>query len=144
MTKDLVTINGMGVPTTTSLKVAEVFGKQHKDVLKKIQALEFSMGFKKRNFKLVEYTDLKGEKRPMYEMTRDGWTFLVTCFTRMKATHFLLKYVEAFNKMEAALKAKFDVSRLSRREILQMALDEEEERLKLEPKVIEMEPKVKN
>lgn len=59
-----------GQPVTTSLKVAKVFGKQHKDVLRKITTLDCSKNFNERNFALVTYQDGKGEARPAYEMTK--------------------------------------------------------------------------
>ena len=37
--KDLVVLNGNKVPTTTSLKVAEIFGKRHKDVMDAIKII---------------------------------------------------------------------------------------------------------
>jgi len=56
--------------------VAEAFGKPHKDVLKAIRSLETTEEFNERNFSPVEYRDGKGEMRPEYLMTRDGFTFL--------------------------------------------------------------------
>lgn len=56
--------------------MAERFGKNHKDVLKAIRELECSEDFNRRNFSPVEYKDGKGESRPMFTMTRDGFTFL--------------------------------------------------------------------
>ncbi len=44
-----------GQPVTTSLKVAELFGKQHKDVLHKIVTLDYSEGFNERNIELIIY-----------------------------------------------------------------------------------------
>lgn len=93
-----------GKVVTTSLKIAEVFGKQHKDVIKAIRELKCSKDFDRRNFAPVEYTDSKGEKRPMYEITKDGFAFLVFGFTGTKAAEFKEAYIEAFNQMEAALK----------------------------------------
>lgn len=40
---------------TTSLIVAEVFEKEHKDVLRAIDNLECSDAFRERNFALYEY-----------------------------------------------------------------------------------------
>lgn len=42
-----------GKVVTTSLKIAEVFGKQHKDVLKAIRNLECPEDFSQRNFALT-------------------------------------------------------------------------------------------
>lgn len=93
-----------GKAVTTSLKIAEVFGKQHKNVLKAIRDMECPADFCRRNFEPVEYTDSKGEKRPMYEITRDGFTLLAMGFTGDKAMEFKIAYIEAFNAMETALK----------------------------------------
>lgn len=69
---------------TTSLKVAEVFGKQYKDVLKAINNLDCSENFRGRNFALtqieVQACAVK-RKSPVYLMTRDGFTFLAMGFT---------------------------------------------------------------
>lgn len=60
-----------GIVTTTSLKVAEIYKKEHKDVLKKIRSfIELIPEINGRNFSLVEYEDSKGEKRPMYVIDR--------------------------------------------------------------------------
>lgn len=64
-----------GKAVTSSLVVAEYFGKAHKDVLRAIKSLDCSELFNQRNFAPVEYVDKKGEKRPMYYLTRDGFTF---------------------------------------------------------------------
>ncbi|WP_445667368.1 Rha family transcriptional regulator [Paenibacillus sp. FSL H8-0034] len=44
----------------------------------KIENIE---NFNDLNFKSVEYFDKKGENRPMYEMTRDGFMMLAMGFT---------------------------------------------------------------
>lgn len=65
---------------TTSLILAEAFEKEHKDVLKAISNLECSTEFNERNFAPVEYQDAKGEMRPAYRITRDGFAFLAMGF----------------------------------------------------------------
>lgn len=92
-----------GIPKTTSLIVAKNFDKQHKDVLRRIENLECSQYFTQRNFTLSEYTDPTGRKLPMYEMTRDGWTFLCMGFNGKKAAEWKEKYISAFNAMEQKL-----------------------------------------
>lgn len=91
---------------TTSLTVAQAFEKEHKDVLKAISNLECSKEFNERNFAPVEYKDAKGEMRPAYRLTRDGFAFLAMGFTGKKAAAWKEKFLEAFNAMEAALLAK--------------------------------------
>jgi len=102
-----------GRPVTTSLKVAEVFGKQHKDVLRKIATLDCSKDFNERNFALVTYLDGKGEARPAYEMTKDGFIFVVMGFTGAKAAATKEAYISAFNWMAEQLAAQRPQSAIS-------------------------------
>ncbi|MFV5433801.1 Rha family transcriptional regulator [Acinetobacter towneri] len=88
---------------TTSLKVAEIFAKQHKDVLRKLESLDCSTDFTERNFTLSEYLDSTGRKLPMYEMTKDGFMFLVMGFTGAAAAKIKEAYINTFNQMAAML-----------------------------------------
>lgn len=93
---------------TTSLQIAQTFGKQHKDVLRDIRRLECSPQFIGRNFALYHYISKLNEnvsrKLPMYYITRDGFTFLVMGFTGKVAAKFKEDYIDAFNTMEKTLK----------------------------------------
>ncbi len=62
----------------TSREIAELTGKQHKDVMKSIKKHINQCVINGRNFALVEYVDMKGEKRPMYELDHDATMTLVT------------------------------------------------------------------
>ncbi len=84
-TTDLVFTSKTNDLVTDSLKVSEYFGKLHKDVLRKLKDLGCSSEFNGRNFTLVHYHDPKGEIRPMYQMTKDGFMFLVMGFTGKRA-----------------------------------------------------------
>jgi Rha family phage regulatory protein len=92
---------------TTSLQVAEVFGKNHKHVLdaiqNKIDSAENSAQYDSM-FAQGEYKDKSGKRNKMYYMNRDGFTFIAFGFTGKKADEFKLKYIEAFNNMEKAIK----------------------------------------
>ncbi|EIQ9795957.1 Rha family transcriptional regulator [Escherichia coli] len=99
---DVTIKNGRAV--TTSVAVAEFFRKMHKDVLRKIETLECSEDFNERNFTPVTYTDAKGEKRPMYQITKNGFVFLVMGFTGKKAAAFKEAYIAEFDRMEAELR----------------------------------------
>lgn len=88
---------------TTSLIVAEYFGKRHDNVVQTIEReyrhlLEF-----KEMFHKATYPDSYGREQPMYLMNRDGFFMLVTGFTGKKATAIKLDFIKAFNAMEAAL-----------------------------------------
>lgn len=90
--------------TTTSLKIAERFGKAHKDVLRKVQNLEIPEDFNRRNFALISYVDELNRKKPCYEITRDGFTLLAMGFTGKKAMQFKIDFIKAFNAMETELR----------------------------------------
>jgi len=97
---ELVTIEN-NKPMTTSLKVAEVFGKSHRNVLADIDKL-VSKGV--LNFQQTSYIHPQnGQEYRMYLMDRDGFSLLVMGFTGNKALAWKLKYIEAFNRMEAEL-----------------------------------------
>lgn len=91
---------------TSSIKVAEVFGKQHKDVLKAVKSLDCSEEFRERNFALskIYYQNGNPKKQlPMYYITRDGFMFLVMGFTEKTAARWKEVYIKAFNEMEKML-----------------------------------------
>jgi Rha family phage regulatory protein len=102
ITSDLVT-NHNDVPITTSLKVAEVFGKRHDDVLKSIRNLTSTGKFQSRNF--AELTrEYQGRQFPYYLMDRRGFTVLAMGFTGDNALDFKLQYVDQFDRMEAHIR----------------------------------------
>jgi Rha family phage regulatory protein len=90
---------------TTSLKVAEHFGKRHDTVLRAIRNLDCSPEFAARNFAECHRINelANGKPEPFYEMTRDGFTFLAMGFTGKEAAKWKEAYIEAFNRMEAEL-----------------------------------------
>ena len=49
----------------TSLEIAEVTGKQHKNIMRDIREL-LEQGVNQLNFEPVEYTDKKGDKHCLY------------------------------------------------------------------------------
>ncbi len=50
--------------------------------------------------------DGKGEKRPEYRITRDGFTLLAMGFTGKAALAWKIKYIEAFNQLEERATAR--------------------------------------
>lgn len=101
---DMVMVSGNKI-VTTSLKVAEAFGKQHKHVLRAIKNLSCSADFAGRNFGLCfENNELQnGKPQPFYEITKDGFFFLVMGFTGSKAASIKEAYINAFNWMAEQL-----------------------------------------
>lgn len=107
----LAVINGVGVELevvdnavyTTSLSVAEVFNKNHKNIIRKIN--EFPKdNFTKLNFELSKYIDSTGRILPCYKITRDAFSLLVMGFTGEKAYKWKIEFIKAFNEMEKRLR----------------------------------------
>lgn len=102
---DIVFQGSEGQPLTNSVLVAGTFEKRHDDVIKKIKSL---LNDSPQNcgqfFVSSTYIDNSGKENPMYIMNRDGFTLLAMGFTGKKALQFKLDYIEAFNKMEKAIK----------------------------------------
>lgn len=97
---EIVNITRDGKTITTSLILADSFGKIHRDVLRTIKNLECSDEFSLRNFAQSDYINERGKKYPMYLITRDGFTILVMGFTGKKAMEWKEKYISAFNEKE--------------------------------------------
>jgi Rha family phage regulatory protein len=98
-------VNGQLV--TNSFKIADHFGKNHKDVLRAIDGLECSVNFRQRNFAPTSASVPmpRGGVRQIkaYSITRDGFTFLAMGFTGSRAAQWKEAYINAFNRMEAEL-----------------------------------------
>lgn len=97
--QNLVAVVESGALMTTSLKVADAFSKRHDNLLRKIETLGCSTEFNALNFEAVEYLDLKGETRKAWNMTKDGFMFLVMGFTGTKAATIKEAYIAEFNRM---------------------------------------------
>lgn len=106
----LVSISGSGQAVTSSNKVAEVFGKQHKDVLRAIgRIIEESKESRSAQtcahlpewFGESEYRDAQGKSRPCYIMTQQGFSLAVMGFTGPKALNFKVQFIQEFERMKA-------------------------------------------
>lgn len=100
---DLVSvINGKVV--VTSKQVSDHFGKVHRQILRDIRDLISDSGeFGRHSFVLSSYKSLQNKELPCYEMTRDGFSLLAMGFTGKPAIEWKIKYINAFNKMEAEI-----------------------------------------
>lgn len=97
-----------GKAVTTSQAVAEYFIKRHDNVIQKIECLDCSPEFRLLNFKETSYqrenpNGGNGITTKCYQMTKDGFVFLVMGFTGKKAAAFKEAYISEFNRMEAEL-----------------------------------------
>ena len=94
-----------GIPRVSSLDIAEKFGKRHDHVMRSIKELmdNCPKEFTAPNFGVSEYTDKTGRKLPFYLLSRDAFTLVTMGFTGQAALVWKLRYIEAFNAMEAEL-----------------------------------------
>lgn len=119
-----VGLTAEGQPAVRSDILAYHFKRNHKNVLRDIGKLrgKCPILFFQLNFEPVEYTDSKGEKRPAYLLTRDGFSLLVMGFTGVEAVHWKIRYIDAFNTLEAA--ARENQAELARESGYRQGLDE--------------------
>jgi anti-repressor protein len=110
-----------------------VFEKEHKHVLRDIRELGCSEKFSKSNFERVEYRDAKGERRPEYLMTRDGFVLLAMSYTGEMAMRFKEAYIQEFSRIESEIQSRYKISALrTLKDALLLAARLEEERETLE------------
>lgn len=113
---------------TSSLQVAETFGKEHRAVLKAIDDLKEGLAQKYADL-FCEDTYIHPQNKQTYRvvyMNRDGFTLAVLGFNNsQKVLEFKLKYIEAFNQMEKEIQQpKLPTSQ---RELAMLALSANEE-----------------
>lgn len=109
---DLVEIKSKGI-VADSLTVAEVFGKEHYNVVRDIEKLLIeidTLNFEgislNGKIRSATYIDSQGRKQKKYDLDRDTFSLLVMGFTGKKALTWKIKYIEAFNHMEAIVQQR--------------------------------------
>lgn len=138
---ELVFQNSNGNDVTTSLLVAEVFGKEHSKVVRDIESLSCSASFNAANFGVITYIDSRNREQTAYEMTKDGFSFLVMGYTGAKAGEFKEKFINEFNRREALLKDD-DYILMRSQQILQRRVEIAEQKIKqIEEKNAKLKPK---
>ena len=116
-----------GEVSTTSHQVAELFGKEHFNVVRAIHNLECDDVFTKLNYEFCfESNELQNGKPLRYvNMTKDGMVFLVMGFTGKKAAQFKLLYIRAFNWMVDQIRTSHELAHwqhdFTRREAVSVA-----------------------
>ncbi len=104
--------------TLTSLEVAEMIGKEHKNLLADIRGYIKELGELKiqlTNSIEIEPTDFFQESTyrtgqnkilPCFQVTRKGCEFVAHKLTGIKGTEFTAKYINRFHDMEEMIKEK--------------------------------------
>lgn len=102
-------LTARNMPAVRSDVVAHHFGKSHKNVLRDIAKLRGKCpeSFHQLNFEpmFIETQIGNGATRKdrAYLLTRDGFSLLVMGFTGAAAVRWKVRYIEAFNALEAAV-----------------------------------------
>lgn len=98
---ELVTIKN-NQRVTTSLIIAQQFNKQHKHVLElideRLQSAEMSAHLSNWLTPTV-YTDTRGREQKMYNVTEEGFIFVVTSFKGRKADLARIEFIKAFSQL---------------------------------------------
>ena len=127
--------------TMTSLEIAEVTGRNHKDVMRSIREMEEAwVKVNGRKFALVEYKDAKGEMRPCYSLGKTECLYIATKFNDEARAKLVLRWEELENQSR---KSEIIMPNFSNpAEAARAWADQYEQRLKLEAKAREDAPKV--
>lgn len=87
-----------------SREVAEMVGKEHKNIIRDIRGYVKELGELKIEptnfFTESEYTDKSNRKKPCYLVTKKGCEFIAHKLTGVKGTEFTAKYINRFHEME--------------------------------------------
>ncbi|MDL2266766.1 Rha family transcriptional regulator [Desulfovibrio sp. OttesenSCG-928-G15] len=92
-------------PAVTSLQLAEHFGIHHRNVLRDIRSVlrKIPQEWGLLNFEQSEYLNAQNKEQPYYLLTRDGFTLLAMGYNSTRAIAWKLRYIAAFNALEAAV-----------------------------------------
>lgn len=136
-----------GEVRTTSRDVADLFGKNHRDVLRAVdnliqEAPELIEGGV-RSFAQTQHIEPStGQAYRQYEMSRDGFTLLAMGFTGKKALGFKMAYIAAFNAMERKLRQSPQIDLNNPADLRMLLSSYANDKLELQSQVAEMAPKV--
>ncbi|EAQ6707483.1 phage regulatory protein/antirepressor Ant [Salmonella enterica subsp. enterica serovar Ohio] len=126
----IVTLNDTGCPVTTSLAIADGVGNPHSSVIKLIRQNTSDL----EEFGLLDFKSESTGGRPTeYAMLNEQQSTLLLTYMRNNdvVREFKKRLVKAFFELAQQRQAPA-VENLSRLEILQLAMQSEEERLRLE------------
>lgn len=127
--------------TMSSIEIAELTGKEHKNVLRDIRNL-LNQGVNQLNFEPVEYKDAKGEMRIRYELTRKGSLILASGYNALLRE----KIIDRWEELETGNAEPISKHPLSPSELLlrqaQILVENEKKIMALEDKTTELRTEV--
>ena len=142
---ELVHANADGTPTTTTEIIAAGTGLQHASVIKLIRTnLTDFEEFGRVGFEIQTFETAGGpQAREVAVLNREHAMFAMTMFRNNAVViEFKKALIRAFTEMEKRLTAPpIDGASITRMELIQIAMNAETERLQLEAKNKELEPK---
>ena len=90
--------------TITSVEVAEMVGKQHKNLLADVRGYVKELGELKIQptdfFRENIYKTEQNKRLPCYDITKKGCEFIAHKLTGIKGTEFTARYINRFHEME--------------------------------------------
>lgn len=86
---------------TDSLTIAEMFGKEHKNVLRDIQIQSEYSGdeFSQLNFEPSTY-QVRGKDYPKYNLTENAFALVVFSYNTKEAVQTKIKFIQEFKRMK--------------------------------------------
>ncbi|WP_195524486.1 Rha family transcriptional regulator [Bacillus licheniformis] len=87
---------------TDSLTIAEMFGKNHDNVLRDIRTQMEYAGeeFSLLNFEESTYTNERGRTYPKYDLTEEAFTLVVFGYNTKEAVQTKIKFIQEFKRMK--------------------------------------------
>lgn len=106
MNEDLMIFERKEQAVVSSRTIADRFNKDHRSVTRSIENLTAQNCSVKNMFIKSHYDTERGRSYKEYLMNRDGFSLLVMGFTGKEALEWKLKYIAAFNRMEAFIRER--------------------------------------
>lgn len=93
---------------TDSLTIAEMFGKEHKNVLRDIQTqIEYAGNeFSQLNFEPSNY-QTRGKIYPKFNLTEEAFTLVVMSYNTRDAVQTKVKFIQEFKRMKEYIQKQF-------------------------------------
>lgn len=132
-----ITIDGQAIPVVDSKEVAEMLGKEHKNLLRDIKGyidiLEGSKLSSRDFFIADEYLNSQNKMQPCYQLTKKGCDMVANKMSGKKGVLFSAEYVTRFDEMEKQILQQ--MPKLSKELQAILMLDE---------KAVEMDSRISN
>lgn len=107
MEKQLVFVKENEV-VTDSVTIAEMFGKEHKNVLRDIETQMEYAGekFNELNFERNSYKDSLNRLKPKYDLTEEAFTLIVFSYNTKEAVQTKIRFIQEFKRMKEYIQSQ--------------------------------------